>query len=549
MTTQTVNLPNTEKNTPLWLICCAILLPTSFAMLATSETNVAIPHIAGFFGATLDEANWVITSYMIANAILIPLTAWFENKLGRVNFLKIFIGLFTIGSLICAFSHSLNIMIVGRLVQGVGGGPLMPMSQAILISSFPFEKRGKAMALFALAVMVSSIMGPTVGGYIVDNSSWQWIYLMNIPVGIVSILLVQLFIPENPHKSKPRKMDTVGVLLLIMWLMPMQIVLDKGQQFDWFGTPWIAWLAGISLFSFIFFIVWELECKNAIVNIRVFKDRNFAVGTLLGAAVNMLIYITIVLLPKYLQGVMKYTAFLSGLSLAPRVISCLVMLCFIDKLVQKVDNRLLIGVGFGLLAISTFWYTNLNLSVSFAYIVIPNVILGAGVILTFIPISALVLGTLPKSELSNGAGLHSLAKCIATVFSVSVSNTLVARLSQAHQYHLVGNLSNCNLIFRRHMEATTHKFMHFYPHLFAQHKAGFVYYKQLIVQSNIFAYTDVFKIFTLIAILLIPLGFMLQVDLDERHRIKERMKRRAYFRKFRMQLKELSSKLRHESIV
>ncbi|MFR1671432.1 MAG: DHA2 family efflux MFS transporter permease subunit [Candidatus Gastranaerophilaceae bacterium] len=511
MSTQTI-AGETTKKIPVWLISFTILLPTAFAMLATSETNVAIPHIAGYFGATLDEANWVITSYMIANAILLPLTAWFENLMGRVNFLKTFIAIFTLGSLLCAFAPSLNFMVLGRLIQGVGGGPLMPISQAILIASFPFEQRGRAMALFALAVMVSSIMGPTVGGFIVDNSSWQWIYLMNIPIGIISCILIQFFIPEKEERVKPKKVDVVGFSLLVVWLLTMQIVLDKGEQYNWFDTTWVCWLAGISLFSFIFFVVWELEYKDPMVNVRILKDKNFAIGTYLGAFVNMIIYVTIVLLPKYLQSIMGYTAYLSGLSLAPRVISCLVMLCFIDKLVAKFDNRILIAIGFGLIGLSTYYYTNLTLMTSFGYIVFPNVILGVGVILTFIPISGLVLGTLPKSELSNGAGLHSLAKCVATVLSVSLSSTMVARLSQVHQTYLVSNLSNTNPVFFHRLSVMTHKFMIGLPEITAMHKASAVYYKQLIVQSKIFAYADVFAIFALIAFCMMPLGFLLKVN-------------------------------------
>lgn len=511
MSTQTITKGST-KQIPVWLISFTILLPTAFAMLATSETNVAIPHIAGYFGATLDEANWVITSYMIANAILLPLTAWFENLMGRVNFLKTFIGIFTLGSLICAFAPSLNMMVLGRLIQGVGGGPLMPISQAILIASFPFEKRGRAMALFALAVMVSSIMGPTVGGFIVDNSSWQWIYLMNIPIGIISCILIQFFIPEKEERVKPKKVDVVGFSLLVVWLLTMQIVLDKGEQYNWFDTTWVCWLTGISIFSFIFFVVWELEYKDPMVNVRILKDKNFAIGTYLGAFVNMIIYVTIVLLPKYLQSIMGYTAYLSGLSLAPRVISCLVMLCFIDKLVEKFDNRILIAVGFLLIGLSTYYYTNLTLMTSFGFIVVPNVILGVGVILTFIPISGLVLGTLPKSELSNGAGLHSLAKCVATVLSVSLSSTMVARLSQAHQTYLVSNLTNTNPVFFHKLTVMTHKFMTGLPEITAMHKASAVYYKQLITQSKIFAYSDVFALFALVAFCMIPLGFLLKVD-------------------------------------
>lgn len=453
---------------------------------------------------------------MIANAILLPLTAWFENFFGRINFLKIFICIFTIGSILCAVAPSLNMMVLGRIIQGIGGGPLMPISQAILISNFPFEQRGRAMALFALAVMVSSIMGPTVGGFIVDNSSWQWIYLMNIPVGIISCFLIHFFIPEKEDRIKPKKIDIIGFILLVLWLFSMQVILDKGEQYNWFDTSWICWLSGISVFSFIFFIVWEIENDNPMVNVRIFKDKNFAIGTYLGAFVNMIIFVTIVLLPKYLQNIMGYTAYLSGLSLAPRVISCLIMLCLIDKLVAKFDNRILIAIGFFLIGLSTYYYTNLTLMTSFGFIVVPNIILGVGVILTFIPISGLVLGTLPKKELSNGAGLHSLAKTVATVLSISLSSTMVARLSQAHQTYLVGNLSLNNPVFFQRLSITAHKFMTSLPEFTAIHKASALYYKQLIVQSKIFAYADVFALFALVAFCMIPLGFLLNVKIKKK---------------------------------
>ena len=504
-----------KSNVPIWLISVTILLPTAFAMLATSETNVAIPHIAGYFGATLDEANWVITSYMVANATMLPLTAWFENLMGRVNFLKTFISIFTIGSLMCAFAPSLNMMVLGRVIQGIGGGPLMPISQAILISSFPFEHRGRAMALFALAVMVSSIMGPTVGGFIVDNSNWQWIYLTNIPVGIISCFLIHFFIPEKEERIKPKKVDMIGFSLLAAWMFSMQVVLDKGEQYNWFDTTWICWLSGISIFSFVFFVVWEIEYKNPMVNIRIFKDKNFAIGTCLASFVNMIIYVTIVLLPKYLQSIMDYTAYLGGLSLAPRVISCLIMLCIIDYIVAKVDNRLLIAFGFILIGISTFYYTNLTLMTSFGFIVLPNVILGVGVILTFIPTSGLVLGTLPKSQLSDGAGLHSLAKSVATVLSISLSSTMVARLSQVHQTYLVENLTGTNPVFYHRLSVMTHNFMSSLPEISAVHKAGAVYYNQLITQSKIFAYSDAFALFALVAFLMTPLAFFLNVNIKK----------------------------------
>ncbi len=499
-----------KKETPVWLVAFTILLPTAFAMLATSATNVAIPYIAGFFGSTVDEANWVITTYMIANAILIPLTGWLENYMGRVLFLKVFISIFTIGSLVCAMAHSLNMLVIGRLIQGIGGGPMMPISQAILIASFPYNKRGQAMALFGLAVMVFSILGPTFGGFIVDNSAWQWIYLVNIPIGIFSVVFVHCNIAELKDRKKPSKVDYVGFGALVLWLLSMQIVLDKGQQYNWFDCTWVCWLAGISLFSFIFFIVWELEYKAPIVNLRVFKDKNFFIGTILGSSVNMIIYVTIVLLPSFLQSLMGYNAVLAGMSLAPRVFSCVIMLLIIGPMVEYFDNRILIASGFFFLGLSTILYTNLNLSISFDYVVIPNILMGIGVILVFIPVSGLVLGTLPKSELSNGAGLHSLCKCVMTAFVVSMSSTLVARLSQVHQTYLVRNLSNFNLIFQQKLHALSGHFVYLSGNL-ASHKAGGLLYKQLLAQSKLMAYFDVFALFALIAFILIPFGFLLKV--------------------------------------
>lgn len=504
-----------KHEAPLWLVALTILLPTSFAMLATSATNVAIPYIAGSFGSTVDEANWVITTYMIANAILIPLTGWLENFMGRVLFLKVFITIFTVGSLFCAMAHSLNMLVLGRLIQGIGGGPMMPISQAILIASFPYNKRGQAMALFGLAVMVFSILGPTFGGYIVDNSTWQWIYLVNIPVGIFSIVLVHCNISELKNRVKPKEVDYVGFGALVLWLLTMQVVLDKGQQYNWFDCTWVCWLAGISFFSFIFFIVWELECKSPIVNLRVFKDKNFFIGTILGASVNMIIYVTIVLLPMFLQSLMGYNAMLSGMSLAPRVFSCILMLMIIGPMVEHLDNRILIATGFLFLGLATIMYVNLNMSISFDYVVIPNILMGIGVILVFIPVSGLVLGTLPKTELSNGAGLHSLCKCVATACVVSLSSTLVARLSQVHQTYLVENLSNFNLVFQNKLQAMSGHFMSFSSN-YALHKSGGVFYKQLIAQSKLMAFVDVFALFALIAFVLIPFSFLLKVPKKDR---------------------------------
>lgn len=449
----------TKRKVPIWLIAISILMPTSFSALATTATNVAIPHISGYFAATADEAKWIVTSYMVANACMIMLAGWLESLLGRKLFIKICISIFTIGALVCTLAPSLNIMVLGRLIQGIGGGPMTPISQTVLLSAFPPEKKGLAMSLFGFAVMVCAILGPSFGGFLVDNLNWHYIYSINIPIGIVAYLLVCKNIEDFKPEKNTQNVDFIGMGTLILWLLSMQIVLDKGQQYNWFDCGWICWLSGFSLTAFVFLIIWELENKNSFMKLRLFKDRNFLIGTIITTAVSMIIFTTMYLAPQFMQNILGYTALLSGYTIAPRMISCVLMLIAIPYLMRIYDSRLLIAVGFFFLGLATFMYTQINLAVSFFYVAIPNFVLGIGVILTFIPISALALGTLPKEQLANGASLHNFCKTVGVAVVVSMSSTLVARLSQMHQNYLVDNLSNFNMVFQNKMAGWMHAFM------------------------------------------------------------------------------------------
>lgn len=486
-------------------------MPTSFAALATTATNVAIPHISGYFAATADEAKWIVTSYMVANACMIMLSGWLEHLLGRKQFIKICIAVFTLGGLICTIAPSLNIMVIGRLIQGIGGGPMTPISQTVLLSAFPTEKKGLAMSLFGFAVMVCAILGPSFGGFLVDNLNWHYIYSINIPVGILSFFLVTKFIEETKPAKEKMHMDFVGMTALILWLLSMQIVLDKGQQYNWFDCGWICWLSGFSLVVMSFLIVWEIENKNSFMKVRLFKDRNFLIGTIISTAVSMVVFTTMYLAPQFIQNVLGYTALLSGLTMAPRVISCVLMLIAIPYLMKIYDSRLLIAIGFFFLGLATFMYTNVNLAVSFFFVALPNFLLGIGVILTFIPISALALGTLPKDQLANGASLHNFCKMVGVAIVVSMSSTLVARHSQMHQGYLVDKLSNYSLVFQHKMAGWTHTFISGASSTFAVNKANAYAYKQMVVQSTLFAYVDTFAIVAMLAFVLIPLPFFMKL--------------------------------------
>ena len=333
---------------------------------------------------------------------------------------------------------------------------------------------------------------------------------MNIPVGIVSYMMVCKNIKETKPEEGEHHMDFVGMAALIIWLVSMQIVLDKGQQYNWFDCGWIAWLSGFSLVVLSFLIVWEIENKNSFMQLRLFKDRNFLIGTIISTTVSMVIFTTMYLAPQFLQNVLGYTALLSGFTMAPRVISCLIMLALIPHLMRIYDSRLLIAIGFFFLGLSTFLYTNVNLSVSFLYVSIPNILLGVGVILTFIPVSALALGTLPKEQLANGASLHNFCKTIGVAVVVSMSSTLVARHSQIHQNYLVDNLSNFNPVFQERMAGWVHTFISGASSTFAVDKANAFAYKQMVMQSTLFAYVDTFAIVAALAFLLIPIAFFMK---------------------------------------
>lgn len=499
---------------PLWAVTISVMLPTIFSMLATSSVNTALPYIAGQFGSTRDEANWVVTSYMIAHAMMLPITGWLEAKFTRRKLLKIISVIFALGSAICFLAPSLNVLIIGRIIQGIGGGPFMPLSQAILMQTYPKKLQAAAMGIFGLGTMISAIVGPSVGGMLVEHLNWQWIFIINIPVAILSVALIHCNVMDLDESIKIHKFDTIGFLALILWLLPMQTVLDKGSQYGWFDCSWIRWTSLFAISSMVFFIVWELEYKNAITDFRIFKNWNFFLGTLLGSGVNIIAYMTLCTLPSYLQSLMGYSAELAGFSLVLRAVSCIIFMVVVSKLCEFIDNRLIASIGFIMLSIGTFFFTQLNMQVSFTYFAFPNILLGAGIMFSFIPITKLALFTVEKEKLALAAGLHSLSKCVVTAFTISITNALIIALTQIHQVHLVKNLSIFNMNFLAKLASATAKFSHFYPYMLAIKKANGSIYHSLLAQAKLMSYVDIFALFSLICFLFIPLSFLLKIPKD-----------------------------------
>jgi len=323
------------------------MLPTFMEVLDTSIASVALPHIAGSLSATTDEATWVLTSYLVANAVILPTSSWFSLRFGRRNFLLTCILIFTVASFTCGAATSLGMILISRAIQGAGGGALQPLSQAILLESFPPAKRGSAMAVFALGVVVAPVLGPTLGGWLTDSYSWRWAFYINIPIGAAAVWMILRYVKDPPYiqNAKPGRIDTIGFGLLALWLGALQIILDKGQEDDWFGSSLIRWMFAILIVSFVAFLVVELRLKKPLVNLRIFSNRNFALGCLLIGLFGGAIYGLITLLPLFYQTLMGYTAQAAGIAVSPRGIGAILAMPFIALLTGRMDNRYIIAAG------------------------------------------------------------------------------------------------------------------------------------------------------------------------------------------------------------
>ena len=489
-----------------WLIAISVMLGTFMVVLDSSVANVALPHMAGSFSASANESLWILTSYLVATGVILPSTAWFCSLFGRKNFFIICITIFTLASIACGASTSLGMMIFARILQGLGGGALMPISQAVLLESFPKEKRGMAMAVFGLGVVFAPVIGPTLGGWITDNYSWHWIFYINVPIGVLAVVLSQMFVEDPPYARKKgiQKVDYIGFGALIIWLVSLQMVLDNGQKLDWFESNWICWMTFISIISMVFFFVWELHFKDSIIDLKAFKDRNFSVGTILNTFVSGILYSTLAILPLFLQHLLGYTAYHSGLAITPRGISCLFTIVLAGYLSNKMDERFLIAFGFILLAVSCFMFGELNLVISMNNVIIPNLLSGAALGFIFIPLTTLSFATLRNDQMTNASGIQNLMKNIGGGIGVSIVGTLLSRFAQVHQTNMVSHLNPYNLVFQQKVGAATHFLSTHMNPIVAGHKANYLMYGSLLQQSSLLSFIDNFRLYGIICLALVP---------------------------------------------
>ena len=496
----------------MWIVAITVMLPTLMVIVDTSVVNVSLDHIRGSLSAGIDEATWSITSYLAANAIIIPMTGWLSRFFGRKRFLIFSVTLFTLSSLLCGLAWNIQSLVVFRVLQGLAGGSLQPISQAILLETFPPYLHGTAMAIFGAGVMFGPIIGPLLGGWITDNWSWQWIFFINIPIGFLSIMMSLLFISDPPYmKRSSTKIDYWGLMLLAIGVGCLQMVLDRGQQEDWFSSEMIIWLTMASVIALLIFIWVEWTAENPIVNLRAFKNPTFTLGNVVIFLILANLFGSIILLPIYLQTLMGYTATLAGIVLGPGGVANVLAMPIVGKLVNRVNPKILIAFGVILIAGSTLAMSQFNLFADFITVLWPRVFMGIGLAFVFIPITTITLSSIKKEEMGNATSIFNLMRNLGGSVGVACVATMLSRRAQFHQSRLVDRLTpfDLNYDWSSQQAAQALQYRGFENGL-ASHGGLGVMYEKMLREASMMSFNDVFYLLTLLIIVTLPLVFFMK---------------------------------------
>jgi MFS transporter, DHA2 family, multidrug resistance protein len=500
----------------LWIIALTVTLATFMEVLDTSIANVALPHIAGNLSAGLDESTWVLSSYLVANAVVLPISAWMATRFGRKRFYMSCVVLFGISSLLCGLAPNLNVLIFFRVLQGLGGGGLAPSEQAILADTFPPAKRGMAFAIYGMAVVMAPAIGPTLGGYITDNFDWRWIFFINVPVAIVSLILTYRLVEDPPYLKAARqttgRVDWPGLGLLAVGIGAAQVVLDKGERDDWFSSGFINFFVITSVVCLAFAFFWELHHENPVIDIRLFRNRNFAVSCVMMFMLGLALFGGTVLLPQMVQTLMGYTAEQAGLVLSPGAVVIILLLPFIGIMVGKLDARRLIALGWTLAALAMFYMTTtMNLGMSFREVILLRIYQMTGVAFLFVPIQTMCYVGIPPGKNNNVSGMTNLARNIGGSVGISLVTTMLARRGQVHQSVMASHTGQFDPAFQARVSnmAEAFKASGIQAAQATQMAYGKVY-GAMQDQASMLAYIDTIWIFAIAALLMVPLAFLMK---------------------------------------
>ena len=499
-----------------WLIAITVIMATFMEVLDTSVANVSLPHIAGSLSASVDESTWVLTSYLVSNAIVLPLTGWLSALFGRKRFFLACVIIFTLSSLLCGLAPSLPALVITRVIQGAGGGGMQPTSQAILVDTFPREKQGMAMAIYGMGVVVAPTLGPTLGGWITDNYSWRWIFFLNVPVGILSVVLISLLISDPVHSARRTreqglKVDFLGLGFLGVGLGLLQIVLDKGERDDWFGSPFIVWTTVICVTALIALVVREWTTDDPVVDLHLFRDRNFAISTFMMYTLGVVLYGTTLLLPILLQTLMGYTAMQSGIVLLPGGLVLLAVLPFVGVLLSKFQPRWIVISGLLIMALGLYQLSHLDLNAGSRTPIYDWIVSRMGTAFLFVPINVMAFYFVVPGKMNNASGLINLARNIGASTGISFVTTMLDRRAQFHQDRLAANLSAGNPTYQAALHGLTHILI---THGAAAARAGSeaqaLVYRELQRQAMMLSFVDNFRLMSVICIGVLPLMFVMK---------------------------------------
>jgi DHA2 family multidrug resistance protein len=496
-----------------WVIAIAVMFGTFMEVLDTTVVNVSLPHIAGNLSATVDEAAWTLTSYLVANAIVLPITGWLAQYFGRKRLLMMSLTGFTIASLLSGLAPSLGALVVFRIIQGATGGVLQPISQAVMLEAFPPRERGKAMAFWGLGIVVAPMLGPILGGWLTDSYSWRWVFYINLPVGIASLYMTRRFIFDPPYlKRGAGRVDAWGIGMLALGIGALQIVLDKGQQEDWFGSQLIVTFAILSVGMLVAFIIRELVARDPVVHLRVFRSRNYSVGVFMMTTLGFVLYGSLVALPVFLQTLMRYPAVEAGLATAPRGLGAVIGMPFIGAIMSRgVDPRKLLAAGFFVAGVSLVQLSRLDATATIWNFFWPQLWLGLALSFMFVPLTTTTMDPIPREEMGNATSLFNLMRNLGGGFGIAAATTVIARQSQRNFSVLGEHVTSYSQQAQQRMAELTQGFIASGMDPVSASRAAYVAMAGAVhQQASLLSYLYAFRAFGLIFIVAVPLLFLLK---------------------------------------
>ncbi len=489
-----------------WAITFSVMMVTVMQVLDTSITNVALPHMQGSFSASIDEMSWVITSFLAANAVVIPATGWLTSVFGRRRFYLICTVVFTVSSFLSGLAPNLEFLVAMRVLQGLGGGPVIPMAQAIMWEIFPLAERGTAMAVWGVGIMLAPILGPTLGGWICDNWSWRWIFYINLPIGIIGFFMISAFLFDAPFHRRPRHVDLAGIGLMVIGFGCLQLVLDLGERNDWFDSTMIVMLAVVAVVMLIGFMARELMATEPILDLRVFAERNFGLGTVAIFLVGLAFNSSILMVALYTQKILGYDAWTAGLTLAPGGLGTMIALMISGRLVSRMDQRIMLVGGCLLQAVALWLMTEVTSTMDFEALAWPRFVQGFSAGFIFVPLQALALANIPMERLSNATSAYNLVRNVGGSVGVALVTTMLVRRAQGHQATLGShiNLGSHEMAARLH-QWTGHFLERGADTVTAGQQAMAMIYRELQTQSQVLAYADDFRLMLVASCLVVVL--------------------------------------------